>query len=102
MTPDRCSQPIHVQAARKSPLAKREQSIEVVQVRRDPLPAAELGDALLASQALEHDPDLLLRGELPAASAADLTHCRLSGLLLLSSHIETLLGASDPAKCLFP
>jgi hypothetical protein len=51
-----------------------------------------------SAQALEHDPDLLLWGELPTGTTADLTHCRFCGLLLPSSHIETLLGVQDPVS----
>jgi hypothetical protein len=51
----------------------------VVEVRRDALSAAQLGDALLTAQALEYDPDLLFRGKLPAGPAADLTYRRIRG-----------------------
>ena len=37
----------------------------VVQAPRDPLAPAVLGDAVLAAQPGEHDPDLLLRRMLP-------------------------------------
>ncbi len=49
---------------------------------------------------LENDPDLLLGSELPAGAAANLTNGCFGGLLLLSCHVETLLGAQDPGKCL--
>ncbi len=51
-------------------------------------------------QAFENDPDLLLWGELPAGTAADLTYGCFGGLLLLAGHVETLPGVSDPVKCL--
>jgi hypothetical protein len=33
-------------------------------------------------------------------TTADLTHGSFGGLLLLARHVDTLLGVSDPAKCL--
>ena len=74
----------------------------VVEVCCDALSAAEFRDALLTPQPLENDPDLLLRCEFPAGTAADLTHCRFGGLLLVSGHVETLLGVLNPVKRLLP
>ena len=59
---------------------------------RDPLAAAQLGDALLAAQTFEHDADLLFRRELPSRATTDLADCSFGGLLLGSGHLDTLLG----------
>jgi len=48
-------------------------------------------DAVLASQAFEHDPDLLFRRELPSGPSTELPYSRFARLLLLLRHIETLL-----------
>jgi hypothetical protein len=53
-----------------------------------------------ASKPLEHNADLLFGSELAAGAPTDLPHCRLSGLLLASCHLETLLGVLRPVKCL--
>jgi len=53
---------------------------------------------LLTPEPVEHDPDLLLGGELPPGPAADLTHCRFGRLLLLPCHVETLPGGSSPRE----
>jgi hypothetical protein len=52
------------------------------------------------SKTLEYDADLLFGGELSSGAAPDLTHGCFAGLLLLLSHIETLLRAEGPVKCL--
>ena len=72
----------------------------VVEVRGDAFPATQLRDTLLASKALEHDAHLLFGRELPARAATDLPHCGFSGLLAFLAHLETLLGARNPVKCL--
>src|SRR3712207_1763290 len=46
----------------------------VVQVLADALTPAQLGDAVLAAQALQHDADLLFGRELPARGSADIAH----------------------------
>jgi len=55
----------------------------VIQVRRDPLPAAQGGDAGLTSQPLENDPHLLLRRVLLARDLADRPNGGFDALLLL-------------------
>ena len=64
------------------------------------LDGAPIGYALLTAQAFEHDADLLFGRELPARAATDLPHCGFSGLLAFLAHLETLLGARNPVKCL--
>ena len=50
----------------------------VVQVRGDAFPAVQLWDVLLVSEALEDDPDLSLREELPVGASTDLSYCCFS------------------------
>ena len=57
-------------------------------------------DALLATQTLEHDPDLLLGSELPAGPTTDLPYRCFGRLLFLVRHLETLVGGLAPIKCL--
>src|SRR5512145_3375871 len=61
----------------------------VVEVRTDPLAPAQLGDRLLALQALEHDADLVLAAEATAGAAANLPNPGF-GLTLLGH--RTLLS----------
>ena len=56
----------------------------LVEVGGDALATAQLGDALLAAKALEHDADLLLGCELPAGPTTDLPHGGFGRLLLRS------------------
>ena len=46
----------------------------VVQIRRQPFLAAQRGDALLAAQPFEHDPNLLLGRNPPAGPPPDVLH----------------------------
>ena len=55
----------------------------VVEVGCDAFSSTQIGDALLTSQPLENNADLLLRRELPSGSAADVTYCCFGGLLAL-------------------
>jgi hypothetical protein len=71
----------------------------VVEVRGDAFSSAQIGDALLASQSFENNADLILRGELPSGSTADLSDCGFTCLLLLIGHLDTLLGIMDPGMC---
>ena len=57
----------------------------------DTFATAQFGHADLAAKAVEHDPDLLLRGEPPARLATDVTHGGLTRVFLSSRH-GTLLG----------
>src|SRR4029450_8135249 len=59
--------------AREPLLARLEELLgpAVILRRRDPLAAAELGDAILAAQALQHDADLLFSRKMPARRAPD-------------------------------
>ncbi|KPB02998.1 hypothetical protein AAV98_19745, partial [Bacillus sp. CHD6a] len=43
----------------------------VIQALRNPFAAAQLGDGVIAAQTIEHDPDLVFRGEVPTGLAAD-------------------------------
>jgi hypothetical protein len=55
----------------------------VVEVRDDAFAAAQRGDALLAPQALDHDPDLFLGGKPPSRLAPDLPNGLLGRCLFL-------------------
>jgi hypothetical protein len=50
---------------------QREPSIDIIHRRRDPLPTAKLGDAFLAPQALENNPDLFLGREVLTGGATN-------------------------------
>ena len=71
-----------------------------VQVRGDALTPAQLGDALLASKAVEYDADLLLGSKPATRLPTDLSDCCLARLLLSCRHKDTLLGDQIPAMCL--
>jgi hypothetical protein len=51
----------------------------VIQILDDPLTAAELGDALFAAQALQHNADLVLRRKMSSRRAADVPNGMLDG-----------------------
>jgi NAD(P)-dependent dehydrogenase (short-subunit alcohol dehydrogenase family) len=58
----------------------------------DPFPAAQLGDAVLAAQARQHDPDILLRSVQLARPASDVSDSRLGTAfqtLRLLSHLRS-------------
>ena len=59
-----------------------------------PLPAAQLGDAVLAAQPLQHDADLLLGGVLPPPRTADVSDDLLGRLFQLSVRQENSLPDS--------
>src|SRR5262249_61477903 len=52
----------------------------VVQVLIDPFLAAQLSNAVLATQAFQHDADLLFSGMMPACGSANIPDCLLSAL----------------------
>src|SRR5262249_2700580 len=52
----------------------------VVQVLIDPFLAAQLSNAVLATQALQHDADLLFSGMMPACGSANIPDCLFSAL----------------------
>src|SRR3954454_4234305 len=67
----------------------------VIHRRRDPLAAAELGDALLAAQALQHDADLLFSRKMPARRTPDVFDdllCRRFYRLGFLSHLRSLMA----------
>jgi len=66
-------------------------ALAIVQIHGNPFASAQLGHADLAAYAVEHDPDLLLRGKPPARLTTDVTHGGLTRLCLSSWH-ETLLS----------
>jgi hypothetical protein len=49
----------------------------IVEAIRDPFTPTQLGDAVLATQAGQHNPDLLFGGILLASPTADVPHCLL-------------------------
>src|SRR6202011_1871648 len=64
-----------------------------------PLTTAELSDAFLATQALEHDADLLFCRELSACRAADVFHDPFRRFLHrpgFLSHLRSLKGYDEP------
>src|SRR5918997_3268785 len=72
----------------------------VVQVLADALTPAQLGDAVLAAQTLQHDADLLLRRELPACGTPDVAHDLLGRFLGRSgclSHRRSSRGYDEPS-----
>jgi hypothetical protein len=71
----------------------------VVEVGSDPFSATQVGDALLAPQTFEEDPDLLFGRELPSTPPTDLSRRRFSGLLLLVRHLDTHLGVTQTPEC---
>src|SRR5262249_60301822 len=50
----------------------------VIQVLIDPFLAAQLSDAVLATQAFQHDADLLFSGMMPACGSANIPDCLFS------------------------
>ena len=60
----------------------------------------QLGDALLASKAVEHDADLLFGSKPAARLPSDLAHCCFARLLLSCRHNDALLGGEISAMCL--
>ncbi len=52
----------------------------VIQAMGDALLAAQFGDAVLAAQAIEHDPDLVFRREMPTGRTSDILHHLLGRL----------------------
>src|SRR5215471_6201999 len=69
----------------------------VVQVLIDPFLAAQLSNAVLATQALQHDADLLFNGMMPACGSANIPDCPFSALryaLARLSHRLLLSGAT--------
>src|SRR5262249_42430723 len=72
----------------------------VVQVLIDPFLAAELSNAVLATQAFQHDTDLLFSGMMPACGSANIPDCLFSALryaLARLSHRCSSAGYDEPA-----
>src|SRR5262245_36968679 len=72
----------------------------VVQVLIDPFLAAELSNAVLATQAFQHDTDLLFSGMMPACGSANIPECLFSALryaLARLSHRCRSAGYDEPA-----
>src|SRR5262249_37915922 len=66
----------------------------VVQVLIDPFLAAQLSNAVLAAQALQHDADLLFSGMMPARGSANIPDCLFSALRYALSATE--MGSLAP------
>jgi hypothetical protein len=68
--------------------------LAIIHRSRDPLPTAELGDAFLATQALENNPDLFLGREVSTGGATNIPDHVFSRLLarhgLLLSNLRSL------------
>src|SRR5262249_39897535 len=72
----------------------------VVQVLIDPFLAAQLSNAVLATQAFQHDTDLLFSGMMPACGSANIPDCLFSALryaLARLSHRCSSAGYYEPA-----
>src|SRR5215475_8481828 len=63
----------------------------VVQVLIDPFLAAQLSNAVLATQAFQHDADLLFSGMMPACGSANIPDCLFSALVCACSLVSSLL-----------
>src|SRR5215470_10091177 len=61
----------------------------VVQVLIDPFLAAQLSNAVLATQAFQHDADLLFSGMMPACGSANIPGCLFSALRYALGGITT-------------
>src|SRR5208282_699939 len=71
----------------------------VIKVLNDSLAAAQLGDALLAAQALQDNADLLFGRELPACRPPDIFHDLFRRFLHrpgFLSHLRSLKGYDEP------
>src|ERR1700675_1451858 len=71
----------------------------VIQILDDPFTTAQLGDALLAAQALQHNADLLFCRELPACRPPDVFHNLFRRFLHrpgFLSHLRSLKGYDEP------
>src|ERR1700719_4512322 len=71
----------------------------VIQILDDPFTTAQLGDALLAAQALQHNADLLFCRELPACRPPDVLHDLFRRFLHrpgFLSHLRSLKGYDEP------
>ncbi len=66
--------------ARQAPLARLHELLRprVIQALGDDILAAQLGDAVLAAQAFQHDPDFVLCREVPARRTPYVLHQPLS------------------------
>src|ERR1700726_1234634 len=71
----------------------------VIQILDDPFTTAQLGDALLAAEAFQHNADLLFCRELPACRPPDVFHDLFRRLLHrpgFLSHLRSLKGYDEP------
>src|SRR6202023_2658197 len=71
----------------------------VIQILDDPFTTAQLGDALLAAQAFQHNADLLFCRELPACRPPDVFHDLFRRFLHrpgFLSHLRSLKGYDEP------
>src|SRR5215831_3312021 len=72
----------------------------VVKVLIDPFLAAQLSNAVLPTQAFQHDADLLFSGMMPACASANIPDCLFSALryaLARLSHRCSSAGYDEPA-----
>src|SRR6476660_3497826 len=68
----------------------------IIHRRGDPFAPAQLGDALLAAHAFQHDADLLFGRELPPRRPADILHNLLCRCFLRPgslSHLRSIMAA---------
>src|SRR5665213_2427859 len=75
----------------------------VIQALGNAFPAAQLGDAVLAAQAVQNDPDLVLGREVPPGRTADiLDHLlrRLLGSRGSKAHLRSFVTATRPEPSL--
>ena len=73
---------------------------DIIEALGDALLAADLGDAVLAAEAIQHDPDLVFGGEMPPRRAPDVLRHLLARRRLrgqgFGSHLRSYVTAMRP------
>ena len=102
------AQPLHLvtgsspcRVTRKAAFASLQELLRphVIQTLGDPLTAAQLGDAVLPAQAVQHDADLVLGGIMLARGAADVVHDPLGWGFMgqgFCSHLRSFVTTMRP------
>lgn len=71
---------------------------DIIEALGDALLAADLGDAVLAAEAIQHDPDLVFGGEMPPRRAPDVLRHLLARRRLPGDRLWShLMGWTPPA-----
>src|SRR5499433_92470 len=68
----------------------------VVQVLIDPFLAAQLSDAVLATQSFQHDADLLFSRMMPACGSANIPDCLFSALRYALARLSHRCSSAGP------